>query len=150
MIDLNDIAPRHKEVLIPTNKGEVAVEARGLSLEHIRDILVRFPAVIELFEKKFDAASLLKLGPDFVAAVCSMSLGAANDKKVEAAVMGFPLTTQVEILTVIVKETMPKGVAPFVALLKALGLDQDTALKQSLSAVQPQPPSTSSAAAATA
>jgi hypothetical protein len=145
MAELRDIIPPQHRVRIPVGDVEQEVDVRGLSLQDVADLLARHPEVISAFDGKVDVMSILRLGPHVISTVLAMACGAANDEAAEKVMLAMPIGTQVEILTIVVKETAPKGVGPFVELLKALGLNLDTVRNATASAAQSAKPSTSSA-----
>lgn len=149
MSKIGDIIPAQHRVTLQLQDGAHEVDVRGLSLQDIASLMARYPDVIAQFDGKLDAASLFTLGPQVVAAVMAMACGAPNDKAAEAALLALPLGTQVEIADIIVRETMPNGVGPFVQLAKRFGLDLAT-VRQKAASQSPSPsPSTSSSEADT-
>jgi hypothetical protein len=146
MAKLSDIIPpQHRIVINVAGEGEQEVDVRGLNLQDIAGLMSRYPEVIEQFDGKLDALAILKLGPQVVAAIMAMACGAPGDRGAEAALLALPLGKQAEILNIVVRETMPNGVGPFVELLKALGLDLDTVRRKVDSAKPSLSPSTTSA-----
>ena len=139
MAGLLDIAPVAKQVLVPFGEKEVAVDVRGLSIADIRDLIARFPEVTAMFGKGLNAAVLMKAGPDVVASVIAAACGSPGQAG-EAVAASLGAGVQAEILTVVMNLTMPRGPAPFIALLKAAGLDLAAA---SPSAASSQPPANS-------
>lgn len=124
MPGLLDIMPAAKRVMIPTSEGEAPVDVRGLSLPDVRDLLARFPEVIGMLGSgKVKAADVFAMGPDIVGAIIAAACGSGGVKEAEAAATMFSIGVQAEILTHVIKLTMPKGPGPFVEMLKALGLD---------------------------
>jgi hypothetical protein len=147
MVELRDFIPAQHRVSIPVNGAEQDVDVRGLSLQDISGLIARHPEVIQAFDGKFDVAAILRLGPQVIATIIAMACGAPNDEAAERAVLALPLGTQAEILTIVVRETAPKGVGPFVALMKALGLDLNTVRNAAAASGNPSAkPSISSAA----
>lgn len=145
MAKLHDIIPPQHRVVIATAEGDQEVDVRGLDLEDITNLMARYPEVIEQLDgNKLDASALLKMGPKIIAAVMAYGCGAPNDPGAEQVLMRLPLGTQVDILNIIVKETAPNGIGPFVKLMKALGLDLDMVRQKAASAKQSAPPSISS------
>lgn len=124
MPGLLDIAPAAKRVMIPTSEGEAPVDVRGLSISDIRDLLARFPEVVGMLGSgKVKPADVFKMGPDIVGAILATGCGLPGNEKAETLCKELGAGVQVEILTHIVKQTMPKGPGPFVELLKAAGVD---------------------------
>lgn len=135
MAKLSDIIPpQHRIVITLANDEAQEVDVRGLNLQDVASLMARYPEVIEQFDGRLDAMAILKLGPQVVAAVMAMACGAPNDRGAEAALLALPLGKQAEILNVVVRETMPNGVGPFVDLLKSLGLDLATVQQKAASA----------------
>lgn len=124
MPGLLDIAPAAKRVMIPTSEGEAPVDVRGLSISDIRDLLARFPEVVGMLGSgKLKVADVLKMGPDIVAAIMAAACGSPGSEQAEAFCKEMGAGIQAEILTHVIKLTMPRGPGPFVDLLKAAGLD---------------------------
>lgn len=140
MAGLLDIAPVAKRVLIPIEGGEHPVDVQGLSIAHIRDLIARYPDVVGMIGRKLDVKVLMKAGPDVVATVIAAACGSPGPAG-EAVALTLGAGVQAEILTHVIKLTMPRGPAPFMELLKAAGLDlADT----KLSAAASQPSSSTS------
>lgn len=147
MAKLGDIIPAQHRIVLPIEGGEQEVDVRGLSLQDIASLMARYPDVIASFDGgNVSALTLLKMGPQVVAAVMAMACGAPNDEAAENALMTLPLGTQVEIADIIIKETMPNGVGPFVQLARRFGLDLDSVRQNIASRNQSPKPSTSSSA----
>lgn len=148
--DLHDFVPPQNRITLPGADGsETDVDVRGLSIQHISDLIARFPEVVEQFDGGLNALALLKLGPFMASAIMAYGCGCGRDADAEKVLAELPLGTQAEILSIIVRLTAPKGVGPFVELLKALGLDLATVRSAALSASQSAKPSPTSSAEAT-
>lgn len=132
MVGLLDIAPVAKQVLISVGGEEKPVDVRGLTILDIRDLIARFPEVVGMIGKGVDAGIIMKAGPEVVAAIIAAACGSSG-KAGEDVASTLGAGVQAEILAITIKLTMPKGPAPFIALLKELGLDLDT-LKPSAAA----------------
>lgn len=144
MAGLLDIAPAAKRVLIVTEAGEQPVDVRGLSISDIRDLLARFPEAVAIMNTGLTPAAVMKTGPDIIAAIIAAACGSPGaDGEAVAVTLGAGV--QAEILTAVLNLTMPRGPAPFGALLKAAGLDLGA-----LSAASLPVPLTSSSATDTA
>jgi hypothetical protein len=135
MATIHNVVPPQMSVTIPYEGGDVEVDVRGLTIQDVSDLLMRFPDLVGAFDGKMDVGSMMKWGPQVLAAIMAYACGAANDRKVEDSLLSMPLTSQVEILTIVVRLTAPKGVGPFVALVKALGLDVSKLQSTAASAV---------------
>ncbi len=150
MASLHDIVPPQHRVSLPSQGAEVEVDVRGLTIQDCSDLLARHPEIVAVFDGKLDVMTILKAGPHVVAAVIAMACGAANDAAAEKIALQLSVGEQAEILAIVVKLTAPKGVGPFVALLKSLGLNLDTARSAATSAAASQKPSPISADEGTA
>jgi hypothetical protein len=71
--------------------------------------------------KEVGADQLLAMGGDAVAAIIAAGCGYPADDKAEAVAGKLSLDAQADLLTVILRLTLPKGVGPFVEKLTALG-----------------------------
>ena len=142
MVGLIDIAPAAHRVLVPTSQGDAPVDVRGLTFEDIRDLMVRYPKFIDMMDSGLNAKAVMMAGPDAAAAVMAMACGSGNNPDVEKIMLTLPLGIQIEILGAMVKLTMPRGVDPFVDMLKALGMDP-AKLRAAASSVSASPPPSS-------
>jgi hypothetical protein len=152
MATIHDVIPPQARVSLPYEGGEVDVDVRGLSLDDISDLMWRFPEIIEQFDGKLDVAALMKLGPRVVAAIMACGCGARGDNQVELNLLQMNLSSQAEIMAIVVKLTAPKGVGPFVKLLQSLGfkIDPDMVRSAWTSALQSAKSSPASSEEATA
>lgn len=120
MVALTDIAVATRDVPVPGG----TLRIRGLSLQAIADLIARFPAIGQLTageDVTFDAASLMRLGPDAVAAAIAAAAGNPGDEAAErAARENLSLEVQTEIVEAILALTLPSGIGPFIARLAAL------------------------------
>jgi hypothetical protein len=131
MSKLSDLVPPRHRVTLQLGNGEPQdVDVCGLSIPDITTLIERYPDMVAQFDGKFDASSLLKMGPQAIGAVLAMACGAPNDRAAEAALVALPLGTVVELLDIVAGETMPNGVGPFVSLAKRFGLDLASVLQK--------------------
>jgi hypothetical protein len=120
-IDLLDIAPSGGEsVAVPG--GELTVA--GLDVRALIRLLARFPELRSLLAGGDTALeTLAAVAPQAVAAAIAAAAGHPGDDAREAAAARLPLGTQADLLAAIMRQTMPRGLRPFVAALGALAAD---------------------------
>ena len=123
MAGLTDIIPVAKRVMIPTDDGEKPVDVRGLSTSDLSYIISRYPELISKLGGGITAALIMKAGPEVMATVIAAACGNPGSQAAEQVAASLGAGVQAEILTHVVKLTMPRGPGPFVELLKAAGLD---------------------------
>jgi hypothetical protein len=118
MAGLLDIAPLTETVEIRGQAIEVSgVSARGLAYlirghESLRKLMSGVQVGVE---------EILTAAPDAVCSIIAAGLGKLGDPDTEAAVDRLDLDAQLDLLSAILKLTMPRGVGPFVARMQALG-----------------------------
>lgn len=106
-----------------TVSGGAAVEVTGVSVKGIAVLLNRFPAFREIFTGRvpeLSAEMLIDLIPDAIAAIIAAGTGTPGDQRAEEIAARLSATDQIELVRVILSQTMPKGVGPFVESLTAL------------------------------
>lgn len=119
MVGLLDIAPANETVVI----REQAVEVFGVSAKGIAYLIRRFPELRALMSgRTVDTDQLLEVGGSAVSAIIAAGCGLPGDEKGEEVASRLAIDDQAELLSVIFKLTMPKGVAPFVEKLSNMGL----------------------------
>ena len=123
MAGLTDIIPVAKRVMIPTDDGEKPVDVRGLSTSDLSYIIARYPDLMSKLGGGITVALIMKAGPEVMASVIAAACGDPGSKAAEDVAASLSAGVQAEILTHVVKLTMPRGPGPFVELLKAAGLD---------------------------
>lgn len=98
------------------------VTVRGVSARGIASLLGRFPELRMLMSgKEVDATKLMAIAPDGVAAIIAAGTGSPGDVDAETIADQLPLDSQADLLGAILRITLPKGIAPFVEKLAALG-----------------------------
>ena len=118
MASLLDVIPAGARVSV---RG-VEVEVSGVSAKGAALLLARFPELRDLMVgKSVDVSALLAMGGDAVSAVIAAGCGKPGDAAMEAVADGLGLDEQADLLSAILKLTMPGGVAPFVEKLAGLG-----------------------------
>jgi len=129
MPGLKDIAQSFATVTV---KG-VALPVSGISAEGIAYLFHRFPIARELIGGKsvdVTAETLVKLGPEAVAALIATGTGELNDRDAEKAAARLGLEDQLNLLEAIIRETMPSGPGPFVqrlsSMFKGMGVDVES------------------------
>ena len=141
MAGLTDIIPVAKRVMIPTEDGDKPVDVRGLSTSDLSYIIARYPELMSKLGGKMTAAMIMQAGPEVIATVIGRACSDQGDKpevrmRAEAIAATLGAGIQAEILTHVVKLTMPRGPGPFVELLKAAGLDLSHVAEASASIAQ--------------
>lgn len=118
MPELLDIAPSGDTVKVWGQDMDVP----GLSSKGLVYLWRKFPQLQELFNqgKATDPMSLVEVAPEAVAAIIAAGAGAPGCPKTEELAAKMPLDTQLEVLTKIVKVSMPQGLGPFVEKLMGL------------------------------
>ena len=130
MVGLLDIAP----VVEPVIVGDVTIECRGISLKGIVSLIQRFPslqtALLSATElggpsATSDAGSLMTEAPDAIAAILVAGTGPGRSAGIvrqaeEDHAADLPVETQIDLLTAILKATMPNGLSPLVEKLTAM------------------------------
>jgi hypothetical protein len=122
MVGLLDIAPLTETVTV----RDQPIEVTGVSAKGVAQLLLRFPELRALISgRDVGLDQLLALGGDIIAAVIAAGCGQAGDERAEAAAGRLGLDDQAELLTAIMKLTMPQGIGPFVDKLARMGLNPD-------------------------
>lgn len=125
MTDLLDIAPVAEKVAI----GDKEIECEGISLEGVANIVRRFPAIRGVIwngveNKTLDVEGLIQAllteAPDAIAAILAAGTGKLGSELHERAAARLPIESQLDLLSPILKGTMPNGIGPFVEKLMAL------------------------------
>lgn len=123
-ISLLDIAPYVERVTI----GSQTIECRGIGSRSLVRLLQRFPTLRDVLSKAvsqgsqdldFDLPSLLAETPDAIAAILAAGTGHPEDPEHEEAAAELPMEVQADLLTGVLKATMPEGVGPFVEKVMA-------------------------------
>lgn len=126
MVSLIDLAPSTRSVSV----GGVDVAVSGVSAKGIATLLENFPNLQGLMTgqgSNLDAASIMKIAPDAIAAVIAAGCGFPGDKAAEKKAESLGVGEQLLLLEAIVDVTMPQGFGPFVESLTGamdrLGID---------------------------
>jgi hypothetical protein len=118
MVGLIDIAPRTETVDV----DGVAVEVRGISAAGVASILARFPEIRMLMSgREVDADRIFAIGGNAVAAIIAAGCGYPGDADAERVAGTLHVEAQADILEVVLRLTLPKGIGPFVEKLTSLG-----------------------------
>lgn len=119
MVGLLDIA-RATEIVCVAG-GEV--EVRGISAKDVAALFGRFPELrMMLSGKEIEPESLIEFAPGAIASIIAAGCGALNSQEYEERASELPIDGQVDILSAILRLTMPGGFGPFVEKLSGLGL----------------------------
>lgn len=118
MVGLLDIAPVAEKVTVRGRQLPVyGVSAKGLAY-----LIGRFPEIRQMMVgKSIDASRLLAIGGDAVEAIIAAGLGFPGDEDQERAAGTLALEEQADILSAILRLTLPNGIGPFAQQLAALG-----------------------------
>jgi hypothetical protein len=118
MAGLLDIAPLTETVEI---RGQ-AIEVSGLTARDLVYLIREHESVRKLMSGvQVGATEILTAAPDAVCSIIAGGLRKLGDAETAAAVDRLDLDAQIELLSAILRLTMPKGVGPFVQRLQALG-----------------------------
>lgn len=118
MVGLIDIAPNIETIGV--QGAPVAVH--GISAKGVAYLLGRFPELRKLMDGlEVETEALMAMGGDAVAAIISAGCGYPGDEKAEAVAGRLSLDAQADLLTAILRLTLPSGIGPFVEKLTALG-----------------------------
>jgi hypothetical protein len=122
MVGLVDIAPATERVTI---RGQ-EVEVFGVSAAGVAQLLARFPDLRKLFSgRDIGMEEIMAVGGDLVAAIIAAGTGDPGDPAAEEAAGRLGIDEQADLLSAILRVTLPKGVGPFVEKLLALGAALD-------------------------
>jgi hypothetical protein len=117
MPGLSDLAPIRDEVEV--GNGKVVVQ--GIEGDGIIDLLFRFPELRKAVTgMRVDVNDLMKLGGEIIGAIIAAGTGSPGDKKEEEAARKLPFGTQVELITRILRATVPKGLGALTAQINQL------------------------------
>jgi len=108
MASLLDIAA----AAVPVEINGVKLEVSGLSAKKIAALAVRFPlfaAALGGGNADLTSETIVEVGPEFVAAAIAAGCGFAGDPKAEAIAADMAVGHQVEIMAVILEQTLPGG-----------------------------------------
>ena len=118
MVGLLDIAPATEQVAVRGQKLPVY----GVSAKGIAYLLSRFPDLrLMMTGRAVDVERLLEMGGDAVEAIIASGLGHPGEEDYERAAGKLSLEEQADILSAVLRLTLPNGIAPFVEKLTALG-----------------------------
>lgn len=117
-VGLLDIEPSATEI-VSVNGASVSVG--GIESKGVLQLLKRFPELALLLLGTAPSLDrLLDMGGDVTAAIIAAGCGYLGDEKAEAKAASLSLDAQMDLLTAILRLTLPNGVGPFVAKLGAL------------------------------
>jgi hypothetical protein len=118
MVGLVDIAPAVEKI----DCGGVSVEVYGVSVRGVASLLARFPDLRKLMSGlEVEPDSLVSMAPDAVAAIIAAGVGKPGDPETEAIADRMPVDVQADLLSAILRLTMPRGLGPFADKLAKLG-----------------------------
>jgi hypothetical protein len=118
MVGLIDIAPRAEIVQVQVRAFRCTA-SRQSGLAHL---LGRFPELRKLMTgQEVEIEQLMAMGGDAVAAIIAAGCGYPGDQAAEDIAARLTIETQVDLLSAILRLTLPGGFGPFVEKLNALG-----------------------------
>jgi hypothetical protein len=125
MATLLDIAPLIRNIEIRGTKLIV----KGISAQGVVYLFTRFPILRMMMTGKqiegMTIETFIVLAPEAVSAVIAVGLGYVGEnieeqEQAEAIAAGFSIDEQIYSLTEIMEVTLPRGVGPFVEMIKTL------------------------------
>lgn len=125
MPNLLDIAPLESSVDVRGKK----LPCFGLGAKAIVNLVTRFPVLKEMLfpagalqlpSELSDPLALIHAAPDAIAAILAAGTGYPGDEKHEEAASNLAIEEQVDLLTEILKLTLPNGLVPFMDKLTLL------------------------------
>ena len=123
MVGLLDVAPVPRRVDVD---GQ-AIDVPGVSAEGIAYLLGQFPQFVELHRLMSEGKAeedlgqtLISLGPKMLHEVLAAGCGYPGDPKPIERVAGMDLTTQADLLDMILIKTLPKGLDHFLGRLNSI------------------------------
>lgn len=132
MVSLLDIASTPRVVEM---RG-VAIPVYGVSADGIAHLLRKFPELRALMtghEVNLTPENIIDKAPGAIAAIIAAGCGYPGREDAEATAATLTISEQLELLAVILEQTLPQGIGPFVAslgnLMRSLGADSATPIK---------------------
>jgi hypothetical protein len=118
MVGLIDIAPRAETVDVQ----DTPVAVHGVSAKGVAHLLGRFPELRKLMTgEAVEGSELMAMGGEAVAAIIAAGCGYPGDENAEAVAGKLAIDAQADLLSVIIRLTLPAGLGPFVEKLTVLG-----------------------------
>ncbi len=118
MVGLIDIVPATESVVA----GGESVTVHGVSASGIAHLLGRFPDLLTLMAgKEIGTEKLIAMGGEAVGAIIAAGCGYPGNSNAESIASRLPVGEQTDLLSAILRLTMPQGVGPFVEKLAMLG-----------------------------
>lgn len=100
--------------IAPLNETVQGVPVYGISAHGVAHLLAKFPQLRAVMAgRSVDEQDLFALGGEVVAEIIAAGTGNVANEEVITHVKHFNAEQQVEFLSVILRLTMPRGVAPF-------------------------------------
>jgi hypothetical protein len=118
MVGLIDIAPSVETIDVQGT----SVAVHGISAKGLAHLLSRFPELRKLMSgHEVEIEQLMAMGGEAVAAIIAAGCGYPGDPAAENVAARLTLEAQVDLLSGILRLTLPGGFGPFVEKLTALG-----------------------------
>lgn len=125
MTSLLDIRPQAIKVQI----GDAEIECQGITADGVAQLMGRFPGLRGLLfpdgqrqggEELSDPLALIHAAPETIAAIIAAGTGHPGNKEHEKAASKLPIEPQIDLLTAILRLTLPGGFVPFVEKITAI------------------------------
>lgn len=119
MVGLLDIVNVPETVMV----REVPVPVHGVSVRGIAHLMTQFPEIREVLGgRQVDVTPelLVNRAPRAIAAVIAAGCGMPGDPQAEEVAAGLGVDEQLELITAIIRKTLPGGLSPFLKRLESL------------------------------
>jgi hypothetical protein len=118
MPGLMDVVPARTVVYV----NGAPVELRGISISNIVTLFGRFPELQQaiLMQQSPTVEEIVAMAPRALSSMIAAGAGGLGDPAQEKRADELDASTQLAMLTAIIKLTMPDGIGPFVERLTAL------------------------------
>jgi len=119
MVGLLDILPAHETVKV----GGTDVQVGGLSIKDIALLMGRFPTVRDLLSgNSVGAEDVITTCGDAVGAIIACGCNLGRNAQAEEIAARLTIGEQLDLLSAIIRLTVPEGFGPFAKKLEAIGL----------------------------
>lgn len=117
MVGLMDIAPMVERISIMGAE----IEVRGIDIEGFSYLLSKYPELRKLMSGvAITPESVMQIAGPAVASIIAAGCGECGNAQAEKVAASIPIVTQLELLAVVIRLTLPGGVDPFVEQVQNL------------------------------
>lgn len=120
MVGLLDLKVASEKVRV----GDNEVEVKGISLDGVAEIVVRFPPLKTMLLEQRDVTlsfeDIIQYVPEAVAVVIAYGCGLRGNADAEKKAKELSANDQAELVAAIIRLTAPEGIGPFVAKIAAI------------------------------